>query len=76
MEKAFELKSLLDGLKLDGLEVGEDAAKKVIARVLDWVEASVKLSENKIDDLAIALIPLVRSELLKLAEKISDAPQV
>ena len=70
MEKAWDLKPLVDGLKDKGLDLAEDAAAHIVAAVIDWVEASVKLSENKFDDLVIAFLPMVKDEALKLVDKI------
>lgn len=70
MEKAWELKGLVDGLKAQGLDIAEDAAKVVAVSVLDWVEQSVKLSENKYDDLIVTFLPMAKAEVLKLVDKI------
>lgn len=70
MEKAWETKGLVDGLKAKGLDLAEDAAKHVAVAVIEWVEESVKLSENKFDDLVIAFLPKAKEEILKLADKI------
>lgn len=70
MEKAWELKGLIEELKAKGLDLAEDAAAHVVVAVIDWVEASVKLSENKIDDLVIAFLPMIKDEALKLVDKI------
>ena len=58
------------GFKDKGLDLAEEAAKLVAISVIDWAEESVKLSENKYDDLAIAILPSIKAELLKLADKI------
>ena len=70
MEKAWELKGLVEELKGKGLDLAEDAAKHAAIAVLDWVEASVKLSENKFDDLIVTFLPKAKEEVLKLADKI------
>jgi uncharacterized protein YjfI (DUF2170 family) len=70
MEKAWDFKVLAEGLKAKGLDLAEDAAKEVAVAVIDWVEASVQLSENKFDDLAMSILPLAKAELLKLVDKI------
>jgi len=70
MEKAWEISGLIDELKSKGLDLAEDAAAHAVVAVLDWVEASVKLSENKFDDAALLLLPTVKAEALKLADHI------
>lgn len=68
MEKAYEIKSLVEKFKARGLDLGEEVAKMVVEETFSWAEESAKLSENKYDD----LVPfsLVKSEVLKLADKI------
>ena len=70
MEKAWDAKALLDGLKAKGLDVAEDLAGHVVVAVIDWAEKSVQLSENKYDDLALAILPAVKTEALKLVDQI------
>lgn len=70
MEKAWDLKGLSEGLKAKGLDLAEEAAGILAVGVLEWAEESVKLSENKYDDLAIAILPSVKSEILKLIDRI------
>jgi len=70
MEKAFELKALVEKLKANGLELAEDAAKLVIVDVLDWAAESVALTENKFDDIAVAFLPQLKAAALEAADKI------
>ena len=70
MEKAYDIKDLVDGLKGKGLDLAEDAAVIVVEAVIDWVGQSAAKSENKYDDLLIAILPILKSEALKLADKI------
>ena len=65
MEKAFDLKALVEELKAQGLPVAEEAAKVVVQSVLTWVEKSVVATESKYDDFALAIIPLLRLLFLK-----------
>lgn len=70
MEKAFELKALVEKLKANGLDLAEDAAKLVIVDVLDWAAESVALTENKFDDIAVAFLPQLKAAALGIADKI------
>ncbi len=73
MEKAYDLKGLLEELKGSGLEIAEESAKVVIESVFTWLEKSAVLSENKYDDLAVILYPQLKAYALEQAEKINKA---
>lgn len=66
----MDFQPLLEKLKAEGLEVAEDAAKVVVEAVLEWAEDAVTKSENKYDDLLLAVLPVVKAELLKLVDEI------
>lgn len=70
MEKAYDTKDLLKKLEGRGLDLAEDAAALVLEEVLNWFEDSAKMSENKYDDLVIAIIPMLREEVLKQIDRI------
>lgn len=70
MEKAYDLGALVDILKDQGLDLAEDAAKIVVDAVLEWVAQSAAKSENKYDDLLIAVLPILKTEALKLVDHI------
>ena len=76
MEKAYDLKALVGELKKVGLEATEATAMASVDMMLDWFEASAQLSENKYDDLALAVSPALRSELKKLADKIDGEKDI
>jgi len=71
LSKAWDLKGLGEALKPHGLELGEAAAKAVLEAVLTFIEESVKLSENKVDDFALAVIPLIKPIVVAQLDKIS-----
>lgn len=71
MEKAYDLKGLLDELKSSGLEIAEESAKVVIEAVFAWVEKSAKLSATPYDDLALVIAPQIKKYALEQAEKIN-----
>jgi len=70
MEKAWELKALVEELKGKGLDIAEDAAKHVVVAVLDWAEKSIELTENKIDDMGLGFLPKLKEAALAAADKI------
>jgi len=51
MQKAYELKDLVQRFKQSGLELTEEAAEKVLDAVFPWLSDSAKMSANQIDDL-------------------------
>lgn len=73
MEKAYDLKGLLEELKGNGLEIAEESAKVVVVAVFEWLEKSAVLSENKYDDLASVLYPQLKAYALEKAEEINRA---
>lgn len=70
MMKAYDLKELVEILKSNGLELAEETAELAVKSVLEWVEKSAELSENKYDDLLKAVIPMVKPLLLKAVDKV------
>ena len=70
MTQPFDPKDLVAKLKDKGLDLAEEAAKLVAESVLDWVTESVVATENKFDDLLIAVVPIVKQEVLKYIDKI------
>jgi hypothetical protein len=68
--KAYDLKALVAKLKSHGLEVAEEGAEVVAKSVFEWLEESAKVSENKYDDLALAVLPLIKPIALKQIDKI------
>ena len=73
MEKAFDLKDLVGKLTAQGLPLAEEAAKLVVSSVLDWVQESVVISENKYDDFAIPVISAVKPFVMAQLDKIDGA---
>lgn len=71
MEKAYDIKGLLEELKSQGLEVAEEAAKVVVVSVFNWLEKSAVMSENKYDDIAVLLYPQLKAYALEQADKIN-----
>ena len=70
MEKAYDVKALVEKLKGKGLEVAEDVAVIAVGEVIAWFKESALLSENKYDDLVLAILPMLEAEILKQIDKI------
>ena len=68
--KAYDVGALAEKLKSKGLEVAEDAAKVVVEETLQWVAEEAVKSENKIDDLLVAIIPVIKPHVLSAVDKI------
>lgn len=74
MTKAFDFKVLAEKLKSRGLDVAEEAAKIIVEETLTWTEESVKLSENKYDDIIVLGIPMIKEAALKAVDQIDGKP--
>jgi len=70
MEKAYDAKELALRLKPHGLDLGEEAAKKLVDVLLTWVDDSAKLSKTPIDDVLMSIVkplhPYIMSQLDKI----------
>jgi hypothetical protein len=73
MNQPFELAGLLEELKGQGLELAEESAKVAVKGVLNWIEASVKMTENKFDDFFLIARPQIEAVLVPAIEKINPA---
>jgi len=71
MEKPFDVKDLLEKLKAAGLELAEENVKVLLPIFLDWVEESVKMTQNKLDDFFVMARPQIEASLNQLIEKIN-----
>jgi hypothetical protein len=70
MDKAYDIKVLAEKLKANGLEIAEESAKIVVKATLEWIEESAKLSATPYDDLALVVMPQVKSFIDKSIDKI------
>jgi len=66
----MDFKALVDELKKEGLDLAEDAAEKVVKVIFNWVEAEVIKSENKYDDMVLAVLPALKPIIFKAIDKI------
>lgn len=62
--------ALIKELKKAGLNVGEEAATGVVKAVFKALPAFVLATENKYDDLLVALFPIMEKEILAKIDKI------
>jgi hypothetical protein len=70
MDKAYDLKLLVEKLKGKGLDLAEEAAKVAVEGTLEWLEESAKISANPYDDLVIVLVPVVKPKIFEIIDKI------
>ena len=70
MEAIDPKKVLIKELKQAGLNVGENAAKEVVKAVFKAIPKFVLATENKADDLLVAILPVVEPHVLSLLDKI------
>lgn len=73
MEKAYDLKALVEKLKAKGLDVAEETAKIALQEVFQWVEDSAKLSATPYDDMGLIVLPQLKKLALEAADKIDGA---
>jgi predicted histidine transporter YuiF (NhaC family) len=69
-EKTDIKKMIVEELKKEGLNVAEDAAVSMVKAVLKIVPKVVSETENKVDDLLIAIVPVIEPSLMDLLDKI------
>ena len=74
LSKPYDIAALVVGFKSKGLDVAEGAAKAAVEAVIEWFEASAKLSATPFDDVALVVLPKIKDEVLKLVDKIDGQP--
>jgi len=70
MKKPWDKKALVAKLKENGLDIAEETVMLMIDGVFDWAEESIKLTPNKLDDLALPVLKITRTFLKKKADQI------
>lgn len=70
MEKAYDVKDLLNRLKNDGLELAEKEAGLFYKHLKEWFQESAVLSPNKIDDVVAPFASQLDPIMLPLIDKI------
>ena len=70
MEKAYDFKVLLDKLKEDLPDLAEEAVVNIVENVFDWLQDSAIKSENKFDDMGVAIYPIIKKYILEKADEL------
>ena len=70
MEKAYDIKALVEILKGKGLDVAEEAAKIAVESTLEWLEKSAVVSSNPYDNLLLPFYPIVKAKALEQVDRI------
>jgi len=61
---------LINELKKNGLDIAEDAAMSTVKAVIKALPAFFLATENKYDDMLIAILPMIEPSLMKALDKI------
>lgn len=69
-------KILMEELKKEGLDVAEDAAMGACKAVFKALPKFFLATENKYDDMVIALLPVIEPQLMKLLDKIDGEEDI
>lgn len=67
----YDLKALLEKLKVRGLDLSEEAAKGAVEDVLTWLEDSAKLTATPMDDIAAAVLKSYKPQIMAELDKIN-----
>ena len=70
MNKAYDVKELLNVLKGKGLDVAEESANIVLEAVIEWLGESARLSANIYDDLMLVALPKIEELAKEQIDKI------
>lgn len=70
MEKAYDVKELVEIVKSKGLDIAEEGAKVAAISVLEWLEKSAIASPNPYDNLLAPFYPIARQKVLEQIDKI------
>ena len=63
-------KELIEELKDKGIDLAEQLAKGAVEAVLDAAVKYAAASENKIDDILLALIPVIKPVIIEWVDKL------
>lgn len=70
VKKAYDVKVLMAKWKGRGLDLAEDVAVMIIEETCDWVSESAITSKTPFDDVLVAVMPTLKKEAVKAADKI------
>lgn len=63
-------KMIVEELKKEGLEIGEDAAISTVKVLLGILKKVVITTENKYDDIALVILPVIEPAIFAALDKI------
>lgn len=69
-KKAYDIAELGKKLKDQGLAMAEESAELILKATFEWLEESAKLSATPYDDMALIVLPQVKSFIGKQVDKI------
>lgn len=61
---------LMASLKAKGLNIAEESLKLIVEELFDFISKAVIKSENKYDDLLLAVLPIAKPKIMELLDKI------
>jgi hypothetical protein len=61
---------LVDAIKAEGLDIAEDAVIKLVKAVMAALPAYFLATPNKMDDIAIAILPVLLPSIIAALDKI------
>jgi hypothetical protein len=64
-------KILLEELKIEGLEIAEDAAIKVFKAIMKAAPKIAAVTDTKADDFLVQLLPFIEPKIIAMLSKIS-----
>lgn len=70
MSETTPAKELLKELKKAGLNIAEDAVADVVRAVFEALPNYFLATENKIDDVAVAILPILKPYVMQAIDKI------
>lgn len=70
MEKPFDIAELKNRLAAKSLNLAEDEARLVVEETLGWVQDSVIATPNKLDDLSVPVLGILKPLIMKEVDKI------
>jgi len=72
MDEKIDFKTMaMDEFKKEGLELTEEAIKMAMKAVLKIIPKMIIASENKYDDLLLAVLPVIEPKLMEVIDRIN-----
>ncbi len=71
MDKPYDLADLGARLKGEGLEVAEEALKKIVKHTFGWARESAQLSPNKMDDMIAPFLIPIEAYVMERADEVN-----